>query len=536
MNVWTIGGAKQSIDINIIDTIIFKNKQMQMFYKDLSSDAIEVDNIDSITYSVDATTRFEHIQYLLNQSKNSNIKSYYVSLQGNDYSGDGSLSKPWKSVKFAINTVPDDSCVIRVMPGEYESVGYLTRKFSKKILIIAETAYIKMKGGTDAHRIFFFDKAENYIVAGFEITGNPNVNNWEEKYSHLIQISESNHITFENCIIHDCYNNDNIKINLYSTDIVFRGNAIYNQCQNENSGDQHYDVVGGNDLVIEDNIFFNDFKASGRPEINNGSASFIMIKCFNVPNPPSKNIYIARNVFLNWWGKADQSMLLLGENGFPLHNVEGALIENNLFIGNTENRMSGVISLKGAKDVTIRANTITGFVKHGWGWNPGEGNFGYGIRVQCEGQNPPHENINVYNNIWSDPTGRMLFFSAHSKANMASGELMNNLFYNNGNTIEEKPNNCFTPAMDTQKIVADPLLETDYSKVVTPVWNATLKQFGGGAKSVEEARVMLIETFGKFKSSSSPAINAASPEQMPANDILFRHRTDGKPDIGAFEE
>ena len=525
-------GEVSTINVNYLDTIYFSNDSINFW--DLLAEKVDI--IDSITFAYDTITdvknRFEYVNFTPTQR-------YYVSMSGNDNTGDGSYNNPWKNLHQALFNIRDKDgdeggFLLTILDDDYvlES-SYLTIKFKNKIMISPEKTYARIRAKEDAHRVFFFDGAENYIVAGFEIVGNPAVDNYSEQYSHLIQISGSHHITFENCIIHDSYNNDNIKINNYSDGVVFRGNMIYNQGQNENFGTQHYDAFGANNLVIEDNIFFNGFTSSGRPSDNNATASFVMIKSNG--NPPSKNVTVARNVFFSWWGKADQSMLLFGEDGSPNFEVENAIVENNLFIGNTENRMSGFITLKGAKGITIRANTFTGFVNHSPAFGF-EGNFGYGVRIQREGQNPQHENIFIYNNIWTDPTGRMLFFSGGTSSYMRPGtsKLSNNLFYNNDEPIEEKPNNCFTQKLDIKKIIADPMIEKNLKNVRIPFWQFNQKKFADGSETIEEVRLKFINEYCKFQSNESPAINKADIMRMPIRDILFKKR-DANPDIGAYE-
>jgi hypothetical protein len=89
--------------------------------------------------------------------------------------------------------------------------------------------------------------------------------------------------------------------------------------------------------------------------------------------------------------------------------------------------------------------------------------------------------------------------------------------------------------MDTKKIVGDPKLASPLeSAVTTPVWNRSSKTFAGGAKTIEDARIKLINSYGRFTSTTSAAIDAADPSQMPENDILCKPR-DKTPDIGAYE-
>jgi hypothetical protein len=67
--------------------------------------------------------------------------------------------------------------------------------------------------------------------------------------------------------MHDSYNNDILKINNGAAQITVEGNMFYNQT----GSDEHIDVNSVTDIVIQDNIFFNDFAGSGRSNENDTS-------------------------------------------------------------------------------------------------------------------------------------------------------------------------------------------------------------------------------------------------------------------------
>lgn len=66
---------------------------------------------------------------------------YYVALNGDDYSGDGSFEKPWASITHAVNNVPDGSTIF-VLSGIYSERLRLDRQFEIGITIRSETAFL----------------------------------------------------------------------------------------------------------------------------------------------------------------------------------------------------------------------------------------------------------------------------------------------------------------------------------------------------------------------------------------------------------
>ena len=99
----------------------------------------------------------------------------------------------------------------------------------------------------------------------------------------------------------------------------FLGNLFYNQPR---QGDEHMDINTVHDVMVEDNVFFNDFAASNRRMLNN-THPFVLIKNSG-SQQQTRNFLVRGNVFLNWEGLGDQSYLLLGDVRAKLHNGTGA--------------------------------------------------------------------------------------------------------------------------------------------------------------------------------------------------------------------
>ena len=447
----------------------------------------------------------------------------YVAPFGNDTTGDGSSEHPWASITKAAQAIPDDGGQVVVLDGTY-GPQIIERSFSLPLTIHAENPYrAVLSSTTTAHRALMLYGAANVTLDGFEIKGQPGGTD-----DYLIQVTTSatHDIVLQNNIIHDSYSNDILKINDLAYNITVRGNVFYNQPPVP--GDEHIDINTVHDVTVEDNIFFNDYAASGRPVVD-GAQSFIVIKNSDSSHPGvTQNITVRRNEFLNYHGASDQPYLLLGEDGQPFYEVDGALIENNLFLGNDGVPMSGAIALKGVKNVTIRANTVNGDLPLG------STSWGFAVRLGREGSNPPNENIAIDNNIWSDPTGRMTSLFGGNPADTINATLRNNVYFNGGKPIPFDATRVLNYTDDPAAILGDPGLPSDLSKVVPPSWSAANGRFADGSATIRDAFVNLVTSYGTPSGVASAAIGAADPTRMPVDDILGRPRGP-RPDVGAVE-
>lgn len=446
--------------------------------------------------------------------------TYYVAPDGSDETGDGSADNPWATLRHATDNVPDDGSEILFRDGEYAGAQSIARDFAQHATIRAEHPYLaRFVSSADEHRVLLVWGGSNFTLAGFVFTG---VDGPTDPYLIQITLDTSFDIVLENNVFHDSYSNDIIKLNDRAHHITVRGNMFYNQPA---GGDEHMDINTVHDIVVEDNVFFNDFAGSGRP-LNNDTHPFVLIKNSG-SEFVSTGFDVRRNVFLNWEGASDQPFLLLGEDGQSFHEAESALVENNLFIGNAPNPLTAAFAIKGARDITFRANTITGDLPLG------AVSWGYAMRLGREGLNPVNEDVAFHNNVWSDPTATMEHFSSGSPDNTTGAVLDNNLYYNGGAPIPVDADRVLNVDDDPSAVVEDPLLPADHSDLVLPRWDPDAGQFADGSASIAEAHQRLVDLFGT-PAEDSPAIDAADPSQMPADDILG-HLRDDSPDIGAVE-
>jgi hypothetical protein len=435
----------------------------------------------------------------------------------------GNFDQPWATIEFAVNQVPDNSCTIWVKEEVYAGETEIERRFQTPTTIKAQHPYRVVLHHNGS--VFKIDGARNVVIDGFEIyqTG-PNPT------PLLIQISRSGevwaeHIVLRNNIIHDAYNNDLLKIHDGSRFITVTGNLFYNQGPTE----QHMDVNSVTDVIIQDNIFFNDFAGSGRVETGD-TKHFIVIKDSNEGsdgNYGSKRITVRRNIFLNWEG-GKENFIKVGNDGKPYHEAVEVRIENNLMIGNSPNLISTSFGISGAKDVTFVNNTVVGDLP----------SSGYAMRVDIKDANPLNENIFFYNNIWSDHTGTMGSdlgeddddFSKGDPAQTLNLELDHNLYWNGGDIIP--PGELLNPLVDDDnRRVNDPLLESNHNNLVLPRWNGA--SFLSGSASIRAEFIRLVNRYGRIPV-NSPATGQGNPAYAPREDILSRPRPP-QPSLGAYE-
>ncbi len=453
-------------------------------------------------------------------------KTYYVSLKGHDYKGDGSRVKPWRTIAFATFKAEDASTII-VAPGRYEGEIRLKKPFKKGLLIKAEIPYMTTLTN-NARVLAIVNKAKNITIEGFEFTHKNS--SAKPLVVHIDGYGKNalKNITLKNNIFHDSYNNDLLKINNGASDINIHCNVFYNQ----GNSDEHIDVNSVQNIDIADNIFFNDFVASNRA-ITNKSSSYIVVKDSNGNEDPflgAKNISIHRNIFLNWQGSYGHGFILIGEDGKPYHEARDVKIYNNLLIGNSATSMRSPLGLKGARDIYFYHNTVTGNLPSN----------AYALRVNKEGDNPINDNLVLANNIWSDRSGTMGQGSQQESNDFAdvlinqldSFSMINNLIYNGGYELPSSIFDKVSPSDDEQLIEGNPKLP-NIENVITPTWNPSNKQFADGSFTIRNAFLRLVMFYGIPLNKKIIHTKYTFP-LIPNKDIIFRKRTSPH-SIGAYD-
>lgn len=476
-------------------------------------------------FTIDVFSFCLSVLFLLSGNLVVSAGEYYISPTGNDTSGNGTIARPWKTLSHAVKAVPDDGSKLILRDGLYRGTTAFSRAFKNSLEIVAENPYLaKLSSPENSNRVLYITKAANVVFNGLEFFGSGS-----EKTDYLIQITtkESRDVAFRNCIIHDSYKNDLIKINDSASRIVFSGCIFYNQPPN--GGDEHFDINTVTDITVEDSIFFNDYPGSGRPAANAGH-SFIVIKNSGKTPNVTKNITFRRNIFMNWCGKKDNAFILLGEDGKPFFEAQNILIENNLFLHHGNNPIWGALLYKGGlKNVVTRANTITGHPKTEW-------TGAFSVMVLNIGENPKIERMSFANNIFCDNTGRMPQFSYSKSDRFATPQdfsAANNLYWNAGKKLKLEPADLFSPDRDPKAVLGDPVLPSVPDEQIIPRLSAGTNRFLSGKSSIREEFERLVEAYA-VPGNGSAAIGKADPKTMPKDDILGRPR--GRIcDIGCYE-
>lgn len=447
--------------------------------------------------------------------------TYHVATTGSDVPGGGSAGQPWATITYALGRVPDGSLIL-VAPGTYNGRIRIRGNFDPPVTVRSQVPYrAKLRHNATVLTVYDGNGVSGIRIEGFDIAHSGSGAGAIVVHVQAMGAgSPAEDIVITDNILHDSWNNDILKINNGARRVRVLGNLFYNQ----GASDEHIDINSIDDVLVEGNVFFNDFAASGRP-VSTDSSAFIVVKDSNGNDDGivgARNTRIRRNVFLNWQGSPGSNFVLCGEDGHPYHESYDMLVENNLFLGNSPVNIRAPFGVKGCRDVVFRANTISGNM-------PGTA---FAMRLNTEGSNPANQNIVFRNNIWSDPTGTMTRFSTTPAGETTSFILSRNLYWNNGAALPNHPSELINIGNDAQAVTGNPQLP-DPAAVVRPYWQEGSGQFNGGHDRIADVFTALATTWGT-PAGSGAGVGQADATHMPPDDLLGRARG-ASPDLGAVQ-
>lgn len=443
-----------------------------------------------------------------------NAQTFYVAPNGADQPSAGSIDNPWATISFAIDQVADGS-IIEVAPGTYNGRVRLDQAFNSGVVVRAREPYAAQLRHNNGAVVTCFS-CRGITLEGFDIA-HASTNT----VALVIQIQNSSvsDVILRNNVIHDSTNNDLLRVNNGARNVLIEGNLFYNQA----GSDEHIDVNSTVGVIVQDNVFFNTGSQSS-------TSSFIVIKDSNGNSDGllgTLDTTIRRNVFFNWQGSDGQGFIRVGEDGTANFEADGVLVENNLLLGNSSQLMRSAFTVQGSRNVRFRNNTVVGNLP----------SRSFAARLLRTGSNQPNQEISFSNNIWSDPSGTMgtegfngadVFEAILGSSSTVS--LRSNVYFNGGNTIPPDSSQEVRVDQDTNALIGDPGLLRP-SNITLPVLR--VNQFAGGATSIREVFVGLVEKYGT-PNSNSIVVDQADSSDLAGDDILGRIRRVPS-DIGAVE-
>ena len=450
--------------------------------------------------------------------------SYFVSVGMGSDSNPGSYEKPWKSIQYALESVSSDGgFTICVDDGDYREQIELGRSdgFTSPVRVEAlnrhqarlnnrDKIIILLSGDSVSHTSF------NITFAGFEIYRPTS----SDLGSSNVYLYKADNVTIENCIIHDSYDDDLVRI-LHSTNVTMQFNVTYNG----GPGEEHYDINGGSrNVLVQDNVLFNAYPETGRPDDTSGP--LIVVKT-SYPDADGRTRYVTirRNVLMHGQSVATRGFIAIGgDNRYEgYYEAEDVTVENNLFIANEELAEQMIpVTILGSRRIQLRANTFRGY---------GDSSFRLFGRAQKESLSPACTDLFYYNNVFLDPTNTTDHLIRGTTDDIEYGTIRSNLYWWGGASVPTHSEDYFNYSDDPWAVVSDPLLVSSVTPPVPPIWSGRV--FAGGHRSISEVHAAFVEAFAR-PGDTSPVVDMADPAHMPLDDITGKNR-DAVPDIGAYE-
>ena len=329
-----------------------------------------------------------------------NLPPVYVSVDGSDEDGDGSLPNPWKTIQYAVNQIYRKNATVNVMPGTYNG-QVIVQSIAEGLRLLgsgADVTTIDASGLPSNGGVIKLPAGSGYVISGFTLTGGTcegsgspggairgaDVSGWDES---TVSARVENNVIIENFSYGYDMTGGGISL---GPDCEILSNRFIGNGARYGSGAVY---VGPRSLIM-DNIFEgNSAGESGGGAIESSDASVV----------------ISRNVFLNnssgsmdigyggaFYGKATVSNNLFIANSAAGYNagyggaayLTGGSFVNNTLVGNIGDPQGSASGVYVAAQTTVRNNIIV------------NGIDGVGIYI------PTGLSIsNDYNDIWNNDLG-----------------------------------------------------------------------------------------------------------------------------------
>lgn len=404
----------------------------------------------------------------------------------------GTPQAPWKTLGHAYATVPDGATII-VRPGTYDEEVAATRTLTVGITLRAEPRYTAHWISTTGSPLFCTGCA-GLTVEGFDIDGSASPSN-----APLVHLTNgASRVAVRDSIVHDG-RNATIRINDGAHDIVVARNAVYGPAS------QAIHVAEAANIIVEDNIVF-DVKVASSP--------LIWLENQDAVRDPGH--VVRRNVLLAW------RHLALDDSPVALTGTLGAVVENNVVIGDPVSPVAGVVFLDGTAGTRLRGNTVTGAFS----------GAPFGIRL--EASTGLNVDLLIASNAFADPSGTMGQFAqgGPDAVDASALDVRTNAYWNGGQPIDDGPPTVVLRSTTGRGATfGDPRLGTT-APVPLPIWNPTSHEFDGGSRTICEAFIAVVNA-AAIPGAGSALIGAGETSGV-ADDIFARPRP-SSPTIGALE-
>lgn len=320
----------------------------------------------------------------------------FVSPDGNDSTGDGSLAKPYATIATALTKAPQGSSII-LRNGTYAG-GFTIRK--KVTLRSRANEWAKIECSTDsagpASAISIDVDADGTRLSRLEIVGG-------SLYAVMFQTkwdwgeadrTGATDVIIEDCLIHDT-GRDGIKVTPGSDRATVRRTEIHHTGVRDNSNADGIDNVNGDSMHVYDS-YFHDIATNG--VYFKGGAMDCVIERTIVSKTGGGGIFLGFDTSPEYFD--------LEVNPDYYENINGT-VKNCLV---TDTQYSG-IGLFGAKNPKVFNNTVINTAQ------AGHAAIYFGLTFQDEDESagrPPTVNPTIYNNLVVQPKGRNCVGIRHS--------------------------------------------------------------------------------------------------------------------------